>query len=356
MIDPHVHLRDWNQKHKETVFHGLNVAYRAGFDGVFEMPNTSPALTTRKTIEDRIKLGNKAIKELGVKIFYGIYAGITSDPKQIKEVIEVYTEYFPRVVGLKMFSGHSTGNMGLVTESQQKAVYRTLTELGYEGVLLNHCEKEQLMKPDIWDPSNPITHTMARPPEAEVQSVKDQIRLADNQGYKGTLHIAHLSVPEAYLEIEKAKEFVDFKLSCEVTPHHVMLYDLMMNDRQGLLLKMNPPLRPKEMQEQMLALLLEGKIDYIGTDHAPHTLDEKMGESHASGIPGLAYFPAFVDMLSEKGLSRHEIDNYTHDNIVNIFGIPKSAIPNTYRGSGLSKKELDKLSMEYEFDSFRLHS
>ncbi|MFH0808156.1 MAG: dihydroorotase [archaeon] len=356
MIDPHVHLRDWDQKNKETVLHGLNVAYKAGCDAIFEMPNTSPALTTRKTIEDRIKLGDKAIGKLDKKIFHGIYAGITSDPEQIKEVVEAYNEHFPRVVGLKMFSGHSTGNMGLVSEREQGLVYHTLAELGYEGVLVNHCEKEGLIRQNLWDPNNPITHTIARPPEAEVQSVRDQIRLADAKNYKGTLHIAHLSVPDSYLEIEKARQHVNFRISCEVAPHHAMLYDKLMNNEQGLLLKMNPPLRPREMQEKILSLLLEGEIDYIGTDHAPHTLGEKMGENAASGIPGLPNFPAFVNALAEKGLSENEIDKYTHDNIIDIFNMPEGTIPNTHRGLKLSKNKLDELSKEYDFNPFKTDS
>lgn len=348
MIDPHVHLRDWNQKHKETVLHGLTVAYKAGFDAVFEMPNTSPALTTRKTIEDRIKLGDDAIGKLGKPIFHGIYAGVISDPKQIEKMVEIYHEYFPRVVGLKMFSGHSTGNMGLITEAEQDVVYKTLSKIGYEGVLVNHCEKEQLMRPNLWISNNSITHTIARPPEAEVQSVKDQIRLAKDRNYKGTLHIAHLSVPEAYLEIEKARPFIDFKLSCEVAPHHAMFYDTLMNKEKGILFKMNPPLRTREMQEKMLNLLLEGKINYIGTDHAPHALDEKMCENSASGVPGLTYFPIFIEALIKKGLQKNEVSLYTHDNIINTFSIPKDTIRNTHRETGLSKAKLEELSREYE--------
>ena len=204
------------------------------------------------------------------------------------------------------------------------------------------------MRTDIWNPKNPITHTLARPPEAELQSVKDQIRLADNRGYKGTLHIAHLSVPEAYLEIEKARSLVDFNLSCEVAPHHVIFYDEFMNGDRGLLFKMNPPLRTKEMQEKMMSLLLGGKIDYIGTDHAPHTLDEKMCENAASGIPGLTYFPIFLDTLRSSGFSENQISLHTHDNIVKTFNIPEGVIANTNRGLGLSKIKLEELSKEYE--------
>ena len=92
MIDPHAHMRDWEQSSKETLKHGLDVAYRAGLDAVFEMPNTDPPLTSRKVILNRIELGNTAIAELGKNIFHGIFAGLTADVEQIKEVAALAME------------------------------------------------------------------------------------------------------------------------------------------------------------------------------------------------------------------------------------------------------------------------
>jgi len=83
MIDPHVHLRDWNQTVKETVKHGLSVAYKAGLDAVFEMPNTDPAMTSLEELKRRIQLADKAIKELKIRIHHGIYAGVTPNADQI---------------------------------------------------------------------------------------------------------------------------------------------------------------------------------------------------------------------------------------------------------------------------------
>ena len=112
MIDPHVHLRDWNQKDKETVKHGLSVAERAGIDAVFDMPNTDPALISANNIEQRIKLAESAESE----VFYGLYAGLTANPEQIKEVINIYNRLFPKIVGFKLFAGKSTGNMAVISK------------------------------------------------------------------------------------------------------------------------------------------------------------------------------------------------------------------------------------------------
>ena len=201
MIDHHMHLRDWSQSYKETVKHALYVAWAAGLDAVFEMPNTDPALTSKGTIKDRFDLADRAIEELkqeysDFEIFHGLYAGITSSPKQILEVVEAYREN-PRVVGLKLFAGQSTGDMGIINENDQRAVYMNLARFDYEGVLYVHCEKEDFIKKtedgkQDWDPSNPYTHSLARPPEAEIESVKDQIKFASDARFKGILNIVEM--------------------------------------------------------------------------------------------------------------------------------------------------------------------
>jgi len=367
MIDPHSHLRDGKQAYKETVKHGLEVGYRAGLDAVFEMPNTDPALTSEKTIEERLVLADDVLPE--IPIFHGVYAGITADPKQIEEVVEVYnrhreTDY--RVVGLKMFAGHSTGNMGIIDGWKQLGVYQKLAELDYRGVLAVHCEKESFLLPGFWDASDPFTHTLARPAVAESASIADQIRFAKMAGYKGTLHICHISNPRALRYIESIREDVPFKITVGLTPHHAVLYDEMMSkDRvpveDGLLLKMNPPLRTKAMQEYMFQALLDGRIDWVETDHAPHSLAEKTGKVfkdgepvYASGIPGFAFYPVFIRLLRAKLMSEEQIYAVTHDNIVKAFGLPEDLIPNTRRAGTQTEAELRALADEYEFDAFKV--
>jgi dihydroorotase len=350
MIDPHVHLRDWNQADKETLRHGLSVAWRAGLDGVFEMPNTDPPLTSREAILRRIGDADRAIRELGVPIFHGIYAGLTADPAQIEGVVKAWRELFPRVVGLKMFAGHSTGNMGIIAREKQALVYKKLAELKYTGVLAVHCEKEDLLKklpdgkPD-WDPASPATHCQARPPAAEVASVNDQKELARAAGFAGTLHIAHISTPWA-LDLLRGRhapsEPLAFRITCGLTPHHALLDETRMDGPKGLLLKANPPLRPSPMPSMMLARLTKGEIDWIETDHAPHTLKDKT-EGYASGIPGLPYYPRFMDLLRARGLSEAWIDALCHDAVCRAFGVN---IPNRRRKPDLG------LASEYPWNPF----
>lgn len=349
MIDPHVHLRDWDEKHKETVKHGLEVAYKAGLDAVFEMPNTSPALTDRYFIERRMKLADIA----NIPIFHGLYAGLTVDPKQIKEVVRAYEDLFPRVVGLKMFAGHSTGNMGLISKKEQDIVYKTLTKLNYKGILAVHCEYEQILHPKLWNPKKPISHCLARGYNAELASIIIQKDLASSTRFEGTLYIVHASAKRSISAVGNG----EYKTVYGITPHHCLLYDEMMQYENGLLLKMNPPLRDKHTQAKLLQnIFYEDEINkehmWIETDHAPHTLKEKIGAPYASGIPGLPFYPAFIKSLRLRGVSQKRIDALTHDNIINAFGIDPALIPNTGRAGTQSDEELDKLAKEYEFDPF----
>ncbi len=318
MIDPHVHCRDWDQGYKETIQHALLVAEKIGLSGIFDMPNTSPPINSRETIEKRLADAAK-IKS---KVFYGIYAGLSADKNQIRQVVKAWKELFPKVVGLKMFAGHSVGNLGIVQEEEQKLVYQTLTDEGYEGVLAVHCEKESFLKPKLWNPSNPKSHSFARPAESEIESIRDQIIFAQESKFKGVLHIAHVSVPKSIDLIEKARQQKKIRISCGLTPHHCFLnYETVPESKEGLLYKVNPPLRSKDSAKKMLTFLKEGKIDWIETDHAPHTLKEKLEKLFMSGFPGLPFYPHFLKFLLENGFSKHQIRDLTHKNICNTFGI-----------------------------------
>jgi dihydroorotase len=363
MIDPHVHLRDWNQAHKETLRHGFSVAWRAGLDGVFEMPNTDPPLTSRPTIQRRIRDADSALRGLGIPLFHGLYAGLTADPLQIAEAVQAWREFFPRVVGLKMFAGHSTGDMGIVEREAQAGVYRTLAGLGFTGVLAVHCEKESMLRPEAWDPGRPSSHGRARPPAAEVASVDDQVELAREAGFGGNLHICHISTPWALnvLRGTHAPSLPEtapprpLRVSCGLTPHHALLDIEMMDAPDGVLLKMNPPLRPRPLPEKMLGRLLAGDIDWIESDHAPHAMAEKRPAATAqasepaprppaSGIPVLPFYPRFVRMLSQRGMSAGRIEEVTHAAICRTFGI---SITNSRRAGR------DDLAGEYGMDAFQ---
>lgn len=346
MIDPHVHLRDGAERAKETLEHGLGVAWRAGLDGVAEMPNTDPPLTGREAIARRIDAADAAIGRLGIGVFHGIWAGLTPDPAQIEDVVRCWAESRPRVVGLKLYAGPSTGALGVTALDAQRAVWSRLAELGYDGVVAVHCEKEDRFarRPDgaiDWDPRRPSSWAAARPPQSEVASVHDQIALSAEAGFRGTVHVAHVSAPEALEAIVRARA-AGRRVTCGLTPQHALLSAADMDRPEGLLLKTNPPLRPHGMPGRMLEALLAGAIDWVESDHAPHTLEDKR-ERHASGIPVLHFWPRFVAILRERGMAPQLLERVTHEAAC-------EALDAALESSGRAPDP--DLSREYPFDPF----
>jgi len=336
-IDPHVHLRDFNQSHKETILHGLIVARDSGVDAIFDMPNTDPPVLSKEIVKARIKLAQKANCP---EVFYGLYMGLTANPEQIKQAVEIYRK-LPQVVGFKLYAGHSVGALGLVSVKNQLTVYQTLTAEGYGGVLAVHCEKESEMLPSLWDPQNPESHNLARPPKAEVKSVRDQLMLVRKSGFSGKLHFVHLSVPESVELVSQAKE-QDMDVSCAICPHHLIFNQKQLSDQGGIHWKMNPPLRQPSSRLTLLQHLHDGHIDWIETDHAPHTFAEKTEPPYMSGIPGLAWWPLFAAYLHQHGFTPAQIDNLTFKHAAKRFQLPIEK----------SSRQLKDHRKDYPFDPY----
>ena len=316
-IDCHVHLRDFEkQRHKETIRHGLEVAGDSGVDAVFDMPNTNPSVTTEEIVNERLKLAD----DNETNVFYAIYIGATANSEQLKRAVELHRKLFPRVCGIKLYAGESVGDLAVINPIEQMMVYGTLAEEGYNGILAVHAEKEDEMNKNIWKYNYPISHCIARPPESEIASVNDQIIMAKYTKFKGKLHIAHISCPEAVDLVVKAKsEGID--ISCGACPHHLFYDWNKMFDEKGILWKMNPPLRPLGYPDRMLENLKDEKIDWIETDHAPHTLEEKTSQNFMSGIPGLPWWPLFAEYLKRNNFSDDLIKRVTYSNILKRFEI-----------------------------------
>ncbi len=315
MTDPHVHFRDWSQSSKETILHGMETGAKAGFDVFFDMPNTNPPVTDMENAIQRIHLGEHAERELlekGYKVHYHLYLGITPDPRQIEEIVRTHDELFPRVCALKMFASQSTGNMGIIGKDVQQGIYSKLAELGYRGVLAVHCEKEELFV------RTASRHCDARPAESEEQSVRDQIDCAEKAGFKGTLHIAHISTEGALKAVCEARER-GLKVTCGATPHHILLN----KDKETEIVKMNPPLRDESDRLAIWNGLFDGSVNWIESDHAPHTLEDK--QKGASGIPGFEGMLLTIKALREAGMEEKALHGLLCTNALEAFGITESS-------------------------------
>ena len=334
-IDCHVHCRDDEWKHKETIAHALKVAEDSGLSAIFDMPNTKPVVTTRQRVLERMALADS----FESPIFYGVYIGLTSNQAQIREAVETWREFFPKgikktgVIGLKMFAGKSVGDLSVPEQEAQLDVYKELVKQNYSGVLVVHCEKESEMQESLWNPNNPKSWSDVRPEISEVKSIQDQLNFSLETGYalkntqeKGKLHIAHVSVPESVGIIDSYRKMMH--LSCGATPHHLLLNNQVMESKtNGFMYKVNPPLRSSLSQKLLLEQFRIGLIDILESDHAPHTKQEK--EDYLSGIPNLSSWPIFIQLLRAAGVNQKLIERAAFENVNIIFGtqIQKISFP-----------------------------
>ena len=338
VLDIHVHDRGGPEAYKETPQHALEVARDSGVSGIFVMPNTKPALFTEELVRERLVHA----ASIGIKdVFYGIYMGLTKDSEQIKKAIGAYQKLHPKVVGFKLYAGHSVNELGVIDVEDQFKIFETLSREGFNGVLAVHCEKENLMRNETFNPEVPITHALARPEIAEIESVRDVITFAFLSGYKGKLDIKHISSPRAVEDVALAKQR-GLNITCWVCPHHIIYDWTRMEKDDGLLYKMNPPLRKPGSPEKMLEYLKKGFISGIETDHAPHTLEDKT-KSCCSGVPGLAHWPLFIEYLRGQNFSDQEIEKITYENAVKRH---KVETPN-------NKNPIKDRRKEYAFDPYQ---
>jgi dihydroorotase len=323
-IDPHVHCRDGKQAYKATIAGVMALAREQGVDIIFDMPNTDPPITRESDVRERVML----VPRERLRDYY-LYIGATADENQLEEAVRCYNNY--RVVaGIKLFAGKSVGDLAVTEPEQQRKVYNILAGLGYEGVLAVHCEKEAFIDNSVFVPHQPATHGYARPPIAEIESIKDQIMFAKESGFLGTLHICHVSLPESVESVNNARE--EIKISCGVTPHHILFSSQNLKDNLGLLYKMNPPLRSPNSVGELRKQLKAGLIDWIETDHAPHAEHEKLNSPYLSGHPSLRLYRHFVEAFLpfELGIGKDEINRITFHNIIKAFEEKLKYHPNIF--------------------------
>jgi dihydroorotase len=354
IIDPHVHLRDWEQKAKETMLHGMESALLCGVGALFDMPNCAPSLTDEKAIRRRLEDGQLAAKKLSEAtgsepMFYGIYGGLTCEERQVRELVRLHHELFPAMVGMKLFAGRSTGNLAVLAREDQRRIWRLLAEEHYRGVVAVHCEKEDFFLEEMWNPEIAASHSLARPEKAETESVKDQLSFARESGFPGNLHICHISSRGALEEVRRAKAEaaagrLGFTVSCGATHHHLLLDTSLIPDGpEGLLFKVNPPIRGKAGRRELLSALFDGTVDWIESDHAPHQEDDKY-RHYASGIPSLTAWPCLLARLRFMKMPESQLRALVCGRVLEVFGLDPSLVPDLPFPSGDSGLHRDLIS------------
>jgi len=273
LIDMHVHLREPGFEAKETIATGTRAAARGGFTAVACMPNTNPVADNAAVIRSIIERAQNQ----GVVDVYPI-AAITKGSKG-EEITEMADLKAAGAVALSD-DGQIVGDAGVMRRAMQYAAMLGLP-------VLPHCEDNNLVQSGVMNEGyySTILGLQGNPAVAEEVMVARDIMLAENTGCP--LHITHISTAGAVEMVRQAKKR-GVKVTCEVTPHHFTLTDPAVVG-YNTATKVSPPLRTDADVEAIKEGLADGTIDVIATDHAPHTVEEKMVEYQyaPSGLVGL---------------------------------------------------------------------
>jgi len=316
VFDPHVHGRDFKQRDKETVAHLLEVARDSGVYAVGDMPNTDPPIMTRDLVIERLRLAQDANVP---EVFYGIHMGLSADPEQVKEAVAVYREFYPRVLGFKMYAAHSEGRLGIIRVDDQYVIIDTLSQEGFDGVLAVHPEKESRMHHKIFTSKTPESHCFARPEITETEAIRDIMGFGYLTNFLGNIHFVHVSTSLGVKYINRAQQRGQ-RVTSGVCPHHLYYDWTQMFREDGLVWKMNPALREPGESKRLIEYLKDGRIDILETDHAPHTYDDKFIDC-ASGVVAEPWWPVFIEFLRYNGFSEKRIEEVTLTKAAEIWGI-----------------------------------
>lgn len=288
-VDLHVHLREPGGEHKETIETGTKAAARGGFTTIAPMPNTRPVPDTIEHVEGLMT----AIKEkASVRVIP--YASIT-----IREAGKELVDFAS--LGNKGILGFTDDGVGIQSAGMMLAAMKKAASIGKP--IVAHCEENTLI-------NSGSLHEGKKSAELRVNgipSVCESVHIARDvllaEAAKCHYHVCHVSTKESVRVIRDAKK-AGIHVTAEVTPHHLLLSE---NDIKEPLTayKMNPPLRSTEDREALIEGLLDGTIDFIATDHAPHTVEEKAAGLDLApfGIVGLeTAFPLLYTHFVEKGI------------------------------------------------------
>ena len=305
-IDSHVHFRDPGYPSKETWKTGSAAAACGGVTTVFEMPNTNPPTGTLEALKLKLKAAESSYVDFGI---HGLLGDDTVD--RLEELLDA------GVTSFKAFVGNTFGNLPCPSDGALLEGLEKLAPLGFRTAV--HAENSSIMarRQRIMEAAgrtDSAAHLAARPAVCEIEAVGRVLTLAEWTGAR--VHIAHHSAADSLFLIRDAKRRgVD--VTVETCPQYLLLNTSDMS-RLGGVLRVNPPIREARHNQPLWDALMEGVIDMIATDHAPHTPEEKTRESIWDcdcGFPGVETQMAL--MLTEVNRNRATLMDYVKWSSVN---------------------------------------
>ena len=305
VIDPQVHFREPGLEHKEDLFTASCACAKGGVTSFLEMPNTRPLTTTQAALDDKLRRASEKCL-----VNYGFFIGATA------EILPDLLTANP-TPGIKVFMGSMHGDLLMDDAANLEVVFakgdRLIAVHAEDQVRINQRRQEFAGVTDI------AVHSQIQDNQAALLAT--QLALKLSQKYQRRLHILHLSTGE---EAELLRQEKPSWVTAEVTPQHLLL-NTSAYATIGSLAQMNPPLRSPRDNEILWQALLDGVIDFIATDHAPHTLAEKAQDypNTPSGMPGVeTSLPLMLTQAVEGKCTVAQVANWMSTAVAKAYKIP----------------------------------
>jgi dihydroorotase (multifunctional complex type) len=313
LIDEHVHLRDEGKAYKEDFQTGTAAGAAGGFTTVLDMPNNEPVTMSLETLRNRM-----AIAERKVLVNVGFYSEF---PKKLAEAKDIISE---GAVGFKLFMGCQIGGLNIDDDQALHDGFKEVAEVNVP--LAVHAEDKALLtknegKLKQAKKCNTAAFQEAHSETVELKAIERLLKISAQTDVR--LHFCHVSTEEGLNAIIEAKKS-GRKVTCEVTPNHLLLSTADL-EHYGQLLIMAPPLRSKNHIEALWKGLEAGWIDALGSDHAPHALSEKSASSVWNvkvGVPGLeTTLPLILTLVKKNRLSLAQAVQLLGEKPAEIYGL-----------------------------------
>ena len=305
VIDTQAHFREPGLVHKEDLETGSRAAVLGGVTAVFEMPNTDPLTVSADALADKL-----ARAKGRMHCDFAFWVGGTHD--NVADILQL--ERLPGAAGIKVFMGSSTGRLLVADDAGVLAILKAIRRRA-----AFHSEDEARLneRKPLRVAGDPSSHPVWRDEIAALRSTERLIRLAREAGAQ--VHVLHISTREEMEFLAGAKDVA----SCEATPHHLTL-SAEDYPRLGAKMQMNPPVRGPGHREAIWRGLEQGVVDVLGSDHAPHTLEEKAKPypESPSGMTGVqTLVPIMLDHVNAGRLSLQRFVDLTSAGPQRLFGI-----------------------------------
>jgi dihydroorotase len=308
VIDTQVHFREPGATHKEDLETGSRGAVMGGVTAVFEMPNTDPTTTTAEALADKVKRAHHRM-HCDFAFFIG---GTRENTDKLSEL-----ERLPGCAGVKVFMGSSTGSL-LVGDDE--GVRNILKVIRRRAAFHSEDEPRLRERMSLRVDGDPRSHPVWRDDVAALTCTQRLVRLARETGKR--IHVLHISTAQEMEFLIDHKDLV----SVEATPQHLTFEAPACYERLGTRAQMNPPLRDAKHRAGIWHGLEQGVVDVLGSDHAPHTREEKAKPypSSPSGMTGVqTLVPIMLDHVNSGRLSLLRFVDLTSAGPARLFGIAR---------------------------------